>query len=308
MTVSIVAPYLPIQIAFLAINLRSTDGWFQLYSWEDFRSQPTLNGIMRVPSWQANWISMRVCYIAILSAIPIFIFFGTTKDAVNTWRGYCLAVGLGRILPQLKEEYDPDRPRGTQNTNTLQSWGTGSLVSATDRKVSVARDGSHSASGSDHFEDIQLPNIDTIAQAEPAQLRAYDSSSGSGKGFSEEESHQARRIFSLKKMPVPIPRIGRWSSRSRHRASDDDTAPLGDPGTRRVSPSPNRSRQMDHLEAPARWEPSPSGSLVETRVWSDDLESVRDVGRGRGRREPSPHEVVVKTHIATCSTSQTPAL
>lgn len=139
MTVSIVAPYLPIQIAFLVINLMNTQGWFRLYSWEDFQSQPTLNGIMRVPSWEASWISMRVCYIAILSAIPIFVFFGTTKDAVNTWRGYCLALGLGKIFPRLKEEYDPDRPRGTQNTNTLQSWGTGSIVSATDRKASVAR-------------------------------------------------------------------------------------------------------------------------------------------------------------------------
>ncbi|TLD34317.1 hypothetical protein PspLS_00555 [Pyricularia sp. CBS 133598] len=308
MTVSIVAPYLPIQVAFLVINLMNTEGWFQLYSWEVFRSQPTLNGIMRVPSWQANWISMRVCYIAILSAIPIFIFFGTTKDAVNTWRGYCLAVGLGRIFPRLKEEYDPDRPRGTQNTNTLQSWGTGSLVSATDRKVSVARDGPQSPSGSDHFEEIQLPNIDTvaIANSQPAQLRAYDGDNGSSNGVSDEESRQARRTFSLKKMPITIPRIGRWSSRSKPRASDDDTAPLGGSATRRISPSPNRSREVDHLEAPELWKPSPSSSMVETRVWSDDLESGGDVGRGRGRREPSPHEVVIKTHITTCSTSQTP--
>ncbi|EHA50795.1 hypothetical protein MGG_06452 [Pyricularia oryzae 70-15] len=310
MTVSIVAPYLPIQIAFLVINLMNTQGWFRLYSWEDFQSQPTLNGIMRVPSWEASWISMRVCYIAILSAIPIFVFFGTTKDAVNTWRGYCLALGLGKIFPRLKEEYDPDRPRGTQNTNTLQSWGTGSIVSATDRKASVARDGPHSPSGSDHFEEIQLPNIDTvaIAHAQPAQLRPYHGSDGSGNGIGDEESSQGRDTFSLKKMPVPIPRIGRWSSRSKPRASDDDTAPLGGSAARRVSPSSNRSRETERLEAPGGWEPSPSSSMVETRVWSDDLESGLDASRGRERREPSPHEVLVKTHIATCSTSQTPAV
>ncbi|TLS22921.1 uncharacterized protein PpBr36_06041 [Pyricularia pennisetigena] len=309
MTVSIVAPYLPIQIAFLVINLKNTEGWSQLYSWQDFRNQPTLNGIMRIPSWQANWISMRVCYVAILSAIPIFIFFGTTKDAVNTWRGYCLAVGLGKIFAKLKEEYDPDRPRGTQNINTLQSWGTGSIVSSTDRKASVAKDGSQSPSGSDHFEDILLPNIDTVAitHVQPAQLQAYDG--GSGNSISDEESRQARRVFSLKKMPIPIPRIGHWSSRSRQRALDDDTAPLDGSATSRISPSPNRSRETDcdRPEAAGRWEPSPSGSLVETRVWSDDLGSGKDVSRGRGRREPSPHEVLVKTHIATCSTSQTPA-
>ena len=51
---------------------------------------------------------MNICYVPIITAIPIFVFFGMTKDAMNCYRVILLYVGLGKAFPSLYEEYNPD--------------------------------------------------------------------------------------------------------------------------------------------------------------------------------------------------------
>ncbi|ATY65288.1 a-pheromone receptor, partial [Cordyceps militaris] len=53
--------------------------------------------------------SLNNGYISILTAIPIFLFFGMTKDAINSYRMVLVYIGLGKVWPDLRNEYDPDR-------------------------------------------------------------------------------------------------------------------------------------------------------------------------------------------------------
>lgn len=66
---------------------------------------------------------MNNCYIPIATAIPIFVFFGLTKDAINDYRQVFLFFGFGAIFPGLHNEYDPDRTVTTSGG----SFGSGRL-------------------------------------------------------------------------------------------------------------------------------------------------------------------------------------
>ncbi|KAL3964620.1 hypothetical protein ACCO45_001624 [Purpureocillium lilacinum] len=92
------------------------------------------NTIFMFPSDQVGWAYRNTQYIAILTAVPIFGFFGTTRDAMNIYRKGFLLLGLGHIFPSLREVYDPDKDKSG-------SGSYGSTVTAT-RRGSSARKGS----------------------------------------------------------------------------------------------------------------------------------------------------------------------
>lgn len=82
---------------------------------------------MYLPSSQIGWMFMNICYVPIVTAIPVFIFFGMTKDAMNCYRVILLYVGLGKVFPSLYEEYNPDSrvlasmSNGCSNSNTAST-------------------------------------------------------------------------------------------------------------------------------------------------------------------------------------------
>jgi pheromone a factor receptor len=90
------------------------------YNFSKIHDPATFNLITFTTSQGMSFLEMNGNYMAIITVLPIFWFFGFTKEAVNKYRVYCLNIGLVRFFPKLHEEYDPDR---TRTSNTLRSWG-----------------------------------------------------------------------------------------------------------------------------------------------------------------------------------------
>lgn len=112
MTLSILTPYFPVCALFAVHNMLNYGSFAPL-------DVPALragrfdgipwNTIFLTPTSSMDFGSLVDRYIAIITAFPVFLFFGLTKDAINTYRRAALVLGLGRPFPCLREEYDPDR-------------------------------------------------------------------------------------------------------------------------------------------------------------------------------------------------------
>ena len=114
MVTSILVPFLPIVIALAVLNvldMHGVRGYTYYEAHVDTHPFPW-NTIMLIRSSGVSWTYLNNCYIAIFTALPIFLFFGMTKDAINSYRKVFLAMGFGFVFPKLEEEYDPDRRVG----------------------------------------------------------------------------------------------------------------------------------------------------------------------------------------------------
>lgn len=136
MVVSILAPYYPIVMAIGAFNIVD-NGALKPYDYAAMHSRTVpypWNTIIYLPSSTINFGLMNIGWISILTAIPIFLFFGKTTDAVNSYRRLFLHCGLDAFFPGLHREYDPDRPLryavgGSSGSNTSASNTTPTLTS-----------------------------------------------------------------------------------------------------------------------------------------------------------------------------------
>lgn len=112
MVIAILIPFLPIVTALAVVNILDMGGHILPYSYAAVHEHELpypWNTITFLRSGDFNFAVMNIAWIPILSAIPMFMFFGTTKDAMNDYRRLLLLVGLGRVFPGLHQEYDPDR-------------------------------------------------------------------------------------------------------------------------------------------------------------------------------------------------------
>lgn len=122
MSVCIIIPYAPLQVAIAAIAIRRAlplvpysfdrvHNHAVPFPWED---------IVFLPSFMLDFTTMYLAYIPIITIVPIFWFFGKTKDAINIYREFLLRLGLGKLFPCLRDEYNPDRclPHGTGSTTS----------------------------------------------------------------------------------------------------------------------------------------------------------------------------------------------
>ncbi|KAJ6780705.1 hypothetical protein PWT90_02313 [Aphanocladium album] len=112
MVMSILVPFLPITVTLCVLNVRAL-GNLQPFDFNKIHHSTTSpipwGAIIFVPSRLIDFGSFNNGYISILTAIPIFLFFGMTKDAMNSYRVILLWLGFGKIWPSLHTEYDPDR-------------------------------------------------------------------------------------------------------------------------------------------------------------------------------------------------------
>ncbi|KAL7960801.1 pheromone A receptor domain-containing protein [Trichoderma compactum] len=129
MVISILIPFLPVILALAAINIINVIP-VQPFDFKAIHSNDRSipwSAIIFLPSSQIGWKFMNICYVPIITAIPIFVFFGMTKDAMNSYRVVLLYVGLGKIFPSLYEEYNPDSralaslSNGCSNSNTAST-------------------------------------------------------------------------------------------------------------------------------------------------------------------------------------------
>ncbi|KAG5952301.1 hypothetical protein E4U53_001193 [Claviceps sorghi] len=111
MVITILIPFLPVVIALTTYNILQMHG-IKPYNYDQVHNHASplpWNTILFVTSSQIDWAMMNNCYVPISTAIPIFIFFGLTKDAINHYRQIALFFGLGALFPGLRREYDPDK-------------------------------------------------------------------------------------------------------------------------------------------------------------------------------------------------------
>lgn len=125
MVISILVPYFPIIVAICIVNGFGMGGLKPFdYNQIHHHAEPfPWNSILYMRSDQIDFVVLNNCYIPILTTIPVFLFFGTTKAAINDYRLAALKLGLGRFWPGLCEEYDPDRPNGSGSFGSTSSQG-----------------------------------------------------------------------------------------------------------------------------------------------------------------------------------------
>src|SRR5690606_14925622 len=104
----VLVPYFPVVVTIFVTNIRMM-GPLNPYRYEDAHHS-MWDYIVLMPSTTMNFPLLNQGWIPILTAIPVTIFFGMTKDAMNDYRRVLLLSGLGRFFPRLHCEYDPDVP------------------------------------------------------------------------------------------------------------------------------------------------------------------------------------------------------
>lgn len=129
MVLSILIPFLPIVFTLCALNILSLEK-IEPFNYGNIHG-PSDSGIpwgavTLLPSRVLDFGSFNNAYISIITAIPIFIFFGMTKDAMNSYRLVLLFLGFGKIWPNLHNEYDPDRSAVRRAENS-----SGNMITAT---------------------------------------------------------------------------------------------------------------------------------------------------------------------------------
>ncbi|KAF5696725.1 pheromone a factor receptor [Fusarium globosum] len=131
-------PYLPFVVTLAVLNMLKA---FPLQPFDyDLIHNRVIpypwSAVIFVPSNGVNFGYLNNCYIHILSAIPVVIFFGMTKDAMNSYRRGLLCLGFGCLFPKLHEEYDPDRTIGGSSSGHSRFMGsTTSTTSSISSKI-----------------------------------------------------------------------------------------------------------------------------------------------------------------------------
>ncbi|KAH0499043.1 hypothetical protein TgHK011_006260 [Trichoderma gracile] len=107
MVISILTPFLPIVLALAVINIVTVHP-LQPFDFHAIHNhgpgEIPWNAVVYLPSTSISWAYMNICYIPIITAVPVFVFFGMTKDAMNCYRSNGLI--LQRRLEQLHDIFE----------------------------------------------------------------------------------------------------------------------------------------------------------------------------------------------------------
>lgn len=110
MTLTILTPWLPMQLVFLYNNIIAGMPWKEPFDLPSVHSEGW-NQIDYAPISTVPWSHLYATYAYALEVLVVFLYFGLTKDAHDLYRENLRALGLGKIFPKLNEEYFPsDRP------------------------------------------------------------------------------------------------------------------------------------------------------------------------------------------------------
>ncbi|KAG6018047.1 hypothetical protein E4U43_007771 [Claviceps pusilla] len=174
MVISILIPFLPVVVALAAWNILQMQG-IRSYDYDQVHNHASplpWNTILFLPSSQINWALLNNCYIPITTAVPIFVFFGLTKDAINHYRRIALFFGLGALFSGLRHEYDPDKAvsAGGSSFGSRYLRSTVSAPSKADSITSPGPSSRHMSLGieSTHNQSCQQLNSRDTLQVEPA--------------------------------------------------------------------------------------------------------------------------------------------
>ncbi|KJR86408.1 pheromone a factor receptor [Sporothrix schenckii 1099-18] len=144
MVLCILVPYTPLIAAFCAINIIMGLPWNYPSDFETnhYHGPNPYNTIYVLSDKDAGFMALNMGWIPVVSAFVAFVFFGTSKEAINVYRTYLLAVGFGRFFPDLHEPYDPDRSMiDATNSNTSYGSNATTQISTLD-SITQSRKGS----------------------------------------------------------------------------------------------------------------------------------------------------------------------
>ncbi|KAL5604709.1 hypothetical protein BROUX41_001940 [Berkeleyomyces rouxiae] len=111
MSLSIILPYLPIDMYLAAQNIKTFTPFFPFDYDKIHGGVPGIpwNSVLYFVGEWTTFILVNNNWLFPLCAVPIFLFFGMTIDAINNYRRILVRCGMSRFWPWLTEEYSPDR-------------------------------------------------------------------------------------------------------------------------------------------------------------------------------------------------------
>ncbi|KAI0180195.1 pheromone A receptor-domain-containing protein [Hypoxylon sp. FL1284] len=122
MSLLILIVYMPVSIYYMAENIKgAAAASFKPYSYDRIHhgNNPyPWDAILFVPSWKLPSAVINQAWIAISTNVVIIAFYGTTRDGLDMYRRYAVALGLARCFPRLKKSGNA----ATNTDGTQQSW------------------------------------------------------------------------------------------------------------------------------------------------------------------------------------------
>ncbi|KAK4179799.1 putative pheromone receptor [Triangularia setosa] len=129
MTLTIIVVVLPLVLIFFVRNLKAGSPWDLSYDFNSFHYGPDPFNqwfISFTTSEYMNFQQLTISFIPEITGILLFIPFGTTPEALNSYRRGLLFLGLGYIFPKLREEIplypSPSSSRNNSTTSSRASW------------------------------------------------------------------------------------------------------------------------------------------------------------------------------------------
>ena len=263
MVLSILTPYLPIVIAIAAVNVMNI-GPVMPFSYNTIHHHDSpypWNTILFLTSAEAGFEVVNNVWIPILTGIPVFIFFGMTKEAMNDYRKMLLFFRMGKLFPKLRQEYDPDR---SLYSGTSVSWSVPKSTGQTTTTTCSEESGKPPCLPSTKFLSSPGFNID---------LESFCTQENSTRSITEIISDQP---------PVQIPQPAVLSSSDfEYSTGRSHRNPFLFRTTLNFPTAYFRLPHFLHLSRPLKtspqtstqpWEAGHGSAIVQTRVWSQDSE------------------------------------
>lgn len=125
MSLSILVIYLPVMLYYLVYNIKDTLFSYKNYDYGRIHwsaSPYPWNTVLFIPSWVIPPAVMNQPWIPIATTVAIVVFFGTTAEAKETYRGYSSFIGLETCVRRFKRGNGGnitrtiDTSEGTQNS------------------------------------------------------------------------------------------------------------------------------------------------------------------------------------------------
>ncbi|PNY24093.1 Pheromone a factor receptor [Tolypocladium capitatum] len=292
MVTSILVPFFPVVIALAVVNVLANRPLlpFDYDAVHNHHLPAPWNTIVFVPSSMINWMYMNNCYIPFLTVVPIFVFFGMTKDAMNQYRLAFLFVGLGDVFPRLREEYDPDR--GSSEGNSFGSSQTGTVAgcpssaSKLDSSTSLRQLTSVHSTSTGGFRDAHARAIglaaDLDVESGPGHAVHGPESSflSSQTGDTAADACRRNPFLFRTRLGFPIPfKLPFFNPKTGKQPETQATLPL----------------ESLHATTPPRLHASPWNGLSggsRTRVWSDEKARLFDTRADTGDLGSSKSDAV----------------
>lgn len=314
MTLTIIAPYFPLQMAFMYSNIHQGMPWSKPYNLSQLHFPGWTTTIDYSPSTIVPFTSMYINYVAVIEVIIFYLYFGRSKDAHDMYRKYLRALGLGKIFPKLNEEWFPsDRPPASLSSIWTHTKSLPNLVSSMQSSPSSgSKDKARvTVQSTNDVDDIQLLNIrlDSL-DLEAARSTPDASRSSSGEPTPLSRSPWIFRTTPTHHCPPPKFRMPAFFGKDKNKgmnkpASQSSLAPIMQHLHTSRTRSPVRHYQAGQSEEGGScgmtWDPSPSDGHVHTMVWASDPGESTAVEDTNPEGSDSLGGVRIERHISTSS-------